>query len=85
MIDPVSGEAMPFMAHLDRLLTLIAEDADALGCTAEVEAARIIANKGTSSDMQAKVFAEARKHPTGEREALRSVVDWLADTTASGA
>jgi carboxylate-amine ligase len=82
MIDPASGEVMPFAAHLDRLLALIAEDASALGCATEAQAARGIVARGTSSDMQAKVFARAREHGTGEREALKSVVDWLANATS---
>jgi carboxylate-amine ligase len=84
IIDPFLGEAIPFAAHLDRLLALVGEDADALGCTNEVEAVRVIAAKGTSSDLQAKVFAEARERGASEHEALRPVVDWLAETTASG-
>ena len=84
MIDPAIGQAMPFAAHLDGLLTLIADDAHALGCKAEVEAARKIVSEGTSSDMQAKVFAAARRGSTSEREALRPVVDWIADATSSG-
>jgi glutamate---cysteine ligase / carboxylate-amine ligase len=84
MIDPAIGETVPFAAHLDGVLDLIADDADALGCQAEVAATRDIARDGTSSDRQARIFAEARKQSTGEREALRPVVDWLADTTCSG-
>ena len=84
MIDPVTGEAVPFAAYLDGLLTMIADDADALSCKNEVEAARRIVSRGTSSDMQAKIFAAARRGTTSEREALRPVVDWLAATTSSG-
>ncbi|MBL6081882.1 carboxylate-amine ligase [Belnapia sp. T18] len=84
MIDPFSGGAIPFAVHLDRLLALVGEDADALGCRNEVEAVRVIAANGTSSDLQAKVFAEARERGASERQALQRVVDLLADTTASG-
>jgi carboxylate-amine ligase len=84
MVDGVSAETAPFHVHLDGLLELVAEDADALGCTAEVEAVRVIAAEGTSADMQAKVFADARKRGSSEREALQPVVDWLAEATASG-
>ncbi|MFT8247239.1 carboxylate-amine ligase [Roseomonas sp. BN140053] len=84
MIDPTSGEAVSFGAHLEELLALVADDAAALGCHAEVDAARAIATSGTSADEQAKLFAEARQSGLEEREALRPVVDWLAETTASG-
>ncbi len=84
LIDEASGEAVPFAAHLDGVLTLVAEDADALGCMAELDATRAIVAGGTSADRQTAVFAEARGRGLGEREALGLVVDWIAETTSSG-
>ena len=83
-IDDASGEAVPFAAHLDAVLALVAEDARALGCAPELEAARAIASRGTSADRQGAVFAKARGRGLGEREALLPVVDWLAATTDPG-
>ena len=57
---PRTGLPDPSAAHLDGLLALLAEDAGALGCAAEVEAARGIASGGTSADEQARSFAGAR-------------------------
>jgi carboxylate-amine ligase len=71
--------------HLDGVLALVAEDADALACMAEVEATRAIATRGTSADQQIATFDAARRDGLGEREALSAVVDWLASTTAVAA
>ena len=68
VINPSTGEAVPFAAHLDGLLALVAEDADALVCTAEVEIARGIVTRGTSADGQARVFDAA---PGGRGERAR--------------
>jgi carboxylate-amine ligase len=84
LIDEASGEAVPFAAHLSGVLALVAEDADALGCKAELSAARAIVAGGTSADRQTAVFAKARSRGLGEREALGLVVDWIAETTSSG-
>ena len=82
MVDPATGEAVPFGVGLEALLALVAEDADALGCAAEVRAARQIAAGGTSADRQTEVFAAARENGADVREALRQVVDWLSETTS---
>lgn len=82
LIDVASGVAAPFASYLETVLALVAEDADALDCMREVEAARAIAVAGTSSDRQLAVLAEARGRGLAEREALSAVVDWLAATTA---
>ena len=75
-------EALPFADILDQLLDLIAEDADALGCRAEVDSARGILARGTSSARQSDMFAAARESGLTERQSVEPVVDWLARTTA---
>jgi carboxylate-amine ligase len=82
LIDVGSGVASPLAACLDATLALVAEDADALGCIRELEAARAIAAGATSADRQLATFAAARDQGLGEREALGAVVDWLAAATA---
>ncbi len=82
LIDVISGAAMPFASSLDAALALVAQDAEALGCVGEVEAARAIAAGGTSADRQLAVFTEARGRGLAERDALSAVVDWLAGATA---
>jgi carboxylate-amine ligase len=67
-------------AMLDQLIERVAADAEALGCTAEVEQCRTIVARGTSADMQLKIFAEhgARE---GTEAALKAVSEWIATAT----
>ena len=51
---------MPFADLLDEILTLVAEDAEALGCTAEVSHVRDILTRGTSAHRQLKTFEIAQ-------------------------
>ena len=81
LIDEAKGDALPFADVLDATLALVAEDAEALGCKAELGALRRIASEGTSADQQATVFARARQNGASEEEALGAVVEWLAKTT----
>lgn len=84
LIDEASEQAFPFDAALDTLLSLIAEDAEALGCTEEVADARRILREGTSADRQIAAFEGTRGGDTSNRQALDAVVDWLAETTRDG-
>ena len=84
LIEEADEEAHLFADALDRLLALIAEDAEALGCTAEVARARTILAEGTSADRQIAIFEETRTGDTSNRQALDAVVDWLAETSAVG-
>ena len=84
LIDEASEQAFPFEAALDTLLSLIAEDAEALGCTDEVADARRILREGTSADRQIAAFEATRGGDTSNRQALDAVVDWLAETTRAG-
>lgn len=84
LIDESAEQAFSFEASLDTLLSLIAEDAEALGCTAEVADARRILREGTSADRQIAAFEVARGGDTSNRQALDAVVDWLAETTRAG-
>ncbi len=86
LIDAMSGAVMPFADHLDAALSAVAEDADALGCQEQIDAARAIVSRGTSAARQTAVFADARSRGRSAREALSAVVDWLAQaTTGDGA
>ncbi|MFL5285047.1 MAG: carboxylate-amine ligase [Rhodopila sp.] len=81
-LDEKSGTTEPLSTHLDTVLALIAEDADALDCEVELQAARRIASEGTSADHQLACFDRICAKPADEREALSAVVDWIAQTTA---
>ena len=77
-----SGDVVPFTKYLETILGDVAEDADALACTPEVERTRAIASEGTSADFQLATFAKTLGSGSSEREALAAVTDWIAETTA---
>jgi carboxylate-amine ligase len=85
LLDLAKGELVPFAELLDEMLELIREDADAMGCTKDIQHAREILKRGTSAHRQVKQFEEAKSRGASDREALNAVVDWLVRETAKGA
>lgn len=82
LIDFGRKALIPFAQAIDEILELIAEDAEALDCVAEVTAARAIVAKGTSADQQRKVFAATKAAGADDKEAFNAVVASLvADFT----
>lgn len=79
LIDEARGDAVPFPEALEAVLALVAEDADALGCAADVARARSIVAEGTSADGQIAAFEAALAEGKDERAALAAAVDWIAD------
>lgn len=84
LLDFGRGEAVPFRDLVDELIGLISEEAEALGCRAEVERAREIAAEGTSADRQLRVFETAVKGGRSKEDAVRDVVDHLMAETLEG-
>jgi carboxylate-amine ligase len=82
LIDFGRREMVPYPDLLEELLELVAEDAAALGCEAEVARARAVAAGDTSAHNQRRVFAEAMAGGASRQTALTRVVDWLIDNTA---
>ena len=80
-VDEASRSAKPVPEVLDATLALVADDAAALGCLPEIEAARHILSRGTSADRQLALHMEALGRGLPNREALASVVDWLSAET----
>lgn len=78
LIDEARGGAVSFGEALDAVLALIAEDAEALGCTAEVARARAIVTEGTSADRQIAAYDAARAAGQDHAAALAAAVDWIA-------
>ncbi len=68
---------IPFEQAVDEIIDLVAEDSKALNCVAEVEGARDILAKGTSSDQQRAVHKAALDAGASKHEALQSVVGAL--------
>ena len=64
---------------LDRVLELIAADAEALGCGDEVVHCRTIIAEGTSADAQLRIFNEYEHE--GAEIALHKVTEWVRDAT----
>ena len=82
LLDFAKGELVPFAELLEEMLELVREDAETMGCAADVAHARTIMQRGTSAHRQVKIFDEARARGASEREALKAVVDWLVRETA---
>ena len=79
LIDFGRGEVVPFAHLLDEMIELLAEDAEALSCTNEVEAARDIMTGGNSADRQREIH-DRELGQTGSRErAMEAVLSSLVD------
>jgi carboxylate-amine ligase len=63
---------------LETTIADVAEDAEALGCRAEVEHCRHILRRGTSADRQIAIYEQ---HVDNPEFALRAVAKWLTETT----
>jgi carboxylate-amine ligase len=84
LVDFGKGTLVPYRELLEELIGLVREDAERLGCTAEVEHARAIVAGGTGAERQLRAYATARAAGADEREALVAVVDLLIEDTVSG-
>jgi carboxylate-amine ligase len=84
MIDEKSGAAVPLREVVAGLIRLTAEDADRLGCTAEMQHLTRILTRGTSAHAQLRIYNEARAAGDSQDRALRRIVEWLGtETTAT--
>ncbi len=84
LIDLARGVVVPFDELLDELLGLIAEDANALDCEAEVAGVRNILSRGTSAHRQLRDFEIEQAAGKSIEESLQAVVDTLIEDTAEG-
>jgi len=84
LIDLGRGKLIPFPQLLEEMLELVREDADALGCAAEIEHARRILGRGTSAHRQLAVRARAIENGATDEEADAAVVDHLIAETGRG-
>ncbi len=66
-------------ATLDRIIDLVAVDAEALGCAEQVGNCRAIVVEGTSADAQLRIFTENQHE--GAEIALHKVTRWIRDAT----
>jgi len=82
LLDLGRKRIVPFAELLDEIIGLVREDAEALGCVAEVDSLRTILERGTSAHRQLAVYEGALAEGASDEEALRAVVDWLVAETA---
>jgi len=64
---------------LDRVLELIAADAETLSCAEHLRQCRAIVVEGTSADAQLRIFTENQHE--GVEIALQKVTRWIRDAT----
>ena len=74
----------PFAELVEELIALVADEAERLGCLAELHHLREILRRGTSADRQLEVYEEARAAGVSEQEAPAKVVDWLIGESRAG-
>lgn len=79
LIDFGARRIVPFPELAEEWISLLAEDAEALNCSAEIEAVRNWVADGTSAEQQRQVLAEALQSGATRDDALRSVVQHLID------
>ena len=81
LIDARGGGARPVREHLEAMLELVEEDANALGSTEWVGKTRAILEGGTSADRQIGAFRDALSAGRSHHQALRAVIDTLVAET----
>ncbi len=84
LVDFGKGRIVPYAELLEEIIDLVAEDAQALGCQAEVAASRDILKRGSSAHRQVAVYRTALAQGATPREALQVVVDMLIEETVKG-
>jgi glutamate---cysteine ligase / carboxylate-amine ligase len=82
LLDLGRKRIVPFAELLEELIELVRDDAEALGCVAELEGLRSILARGTSAHRQIAVYEAAVASGAPDEDALRAVVDWLIEETA---
>jgi carboxylate-amine ligase len=84
LIDFGQGRVVAYSELIEELFALVAEDAEALGCAAELAHVRTIVDRGTSAHRQLAVYEAALGTGASGPEALRAVVDMLISETING-
>lgn len=79
LIDFGAREIVPYDVLAQELIALVAEDAQALDCWAEVENMRAIVATGNSASQQRATYAAARELGRDHDGAMRAVVAHLVD------
>ena len=75
---------MPTADLISELIIIVAEDAVALNCTAEIERLHEIIKGGTSAHRQLAIYKQSLERGKSKQDALNDVVDMLIKETVSG-
>ena len=81
LVDFGKGAVVPCADLIDELIDLVAEDADALGCTKELLHLRDIVADGTSAHRQIRCYDAAIAGGADTEAALAAIVDQLIAET----
>lgn len=81
LIDFGKGMIVPCADLVDEMILLVREDAEALGCGAEIEHLREILAGGTSAHRQIRCYEAATALGVSHDDALKAVVDNLISET----
>ena len=82
--DPAFGERVDIEDYANRLVESLAEDAEALGCVAELGRIATIIREGTGADRQIDLYRLRRLEGDDDATALRAVVDAAVRETREG-
>jgi len=81
LVDFGRGAAVPMVDLIEELIDLLLEDAQELGCEAQLLHLRAIGEQGTSADRQLAYYHDQIEAGAAPDEALRDVVDFLVAET----
>ena len=84
LLDIASARVVPVRTLLEEIVDMVREDAAALDCSAELDYALSIPQRGTSAHAQLQTHADALGAGQTSTEALHQVVDKLIQGTRSG-
>ena len=84
LLDFGKGAMVPSADLIDELIDMVAEDAEALKCSAEIKRLREIVKHGTSAHRQRAVYYQSIESGMTNEDALDAVVDMLIDETVMG-
>ena len=79
LIDFGRSEVVEFSDLVDEMIELVAQDAEALACTAEVQAMRNILTAGNSATRQRRVYSDSREGGHDHDDAMKAVTQSLID------
>ena len=82
MLDLAKGYVVPFEELIDEMLSLVNEDARALGCEKEISHVHQILSRGTSAHRQLRDYELERANGASVEDSLKAVVDTLIADTA---